>query len=57
MPQFYLPFNKAVLTERAAEKHMSVGKKGKIIWQVDATEYMRFHRNSTEIRSVTLYTS
>ena len=57
MPQFYLTFNKAVLTESAAERYMDVEKHGRLICKMETTGYMRFHRNSTEIHSVTLYTS
>lgn len=57
MLQFYLSFNKAVVTERATERHMDVEKLGRLKSKMETTEYMKFHRNSIEIHSAKLDTS
>ena len=57
MLQFYLSFSKAVVTERATERHMDVEKHGRLKSKMEATGYMKFHRNSIEMHSARLDTS
>ena len=40
MLQFYLSFNRAVLTERVAEKHLKVEKRGRLICKIETTGYV-----------------
>jgi hypothetical protein len=57
MLQFSLSFNKALLTERTTERHMNVENRGRLIRKMETTGYIKLHRSSSEIRSVTLDTS